>query len=383
MIRTVTLRFLWVLLLSVGVSLPSVARSQEASPVTELPAGVEVLANGLTSPRGFTWGADGTLYLALAGNGGDTQLKVEATPIPFFFGSSSSVVTVANGCATPVAEGLGSVLWTDAGWIWGAMDVVMLGDQLYALLGAGSDVGGNGIYRVLADGSIELVADLGAWMSENPTQFTPPDYDPTGSWFDLESDGEKLWVSEAVGGQVVTVTTTGEITRVVDLSEGHLVPTGLALDGEGGAYVGFETTAPYQDGSSKVVHVASDGTVSDYWTGLTVVTDLVMGPDGTLYAAEMATGNTDEAPFLTPNSGMVVKMTGPDTAEPVLTDLDAPVYLGFDQDGLLYLTFPAFSADAGVGHGSLLRIDLSVGTPISLAGMSVAPTCAIGATPAA
>ena len=226
--------------------------AQEASPATELSAGVEVVANGLTNPRGFTWDADGSLYLALAGMGGDTQPEVEGTPIPYLVGPTSSIAIVADGCTSPVAEGLGSALWTDAGWIWGAMDVATLGEDLYVLLGAGSDLGGNGIYRVLEDGSIELVADLGAWLTENPPEFIPPDYNPTGSWFDLESDGEKLWVSEAVGGYLLTVSTAGEITVMADLSVGHLVPTGVALDGEGGAYVGFETSIPYPDGGSKV-----------------------------------------------------------------------------------------------------------------------------------
>lgn len=383
MVRAKKLCLPWVLVVAIASSLPSVVVSQAATPVMGAPSGVEVLANSLTNPRGFTWGPDGMLYLALAGNGGETQLAFDGTPAPFFVGPSSSVATVADGCATPVAEGLGSALWSDAGWIWGAMDVAFLGDQLYVLLGAGSDIGGNGIYRVLDDGSVELVVDLGAWLTANPPAFTPPDYDPTGSWFDLESDGEKFWVSEAVGGYLLTVTPDGEVTVMADLSEGHMVPTGVALDGEGGAYVGFETSAPYVDGSSKVVHVAADGTVSDFWTGLTVVTDVVMGPDGVLYAAEMATGNTETEPYLTPNSGMVVKMTGAGTAAPVLTDLDAPVYLGFGADGLLYLTLPAFSADAGVGHGSLVRVDVSGTMPISLSGLNVGPTCPANSTPAA
>jgi hypothetical protein len=381
MIRTTSFRLFRVIILSV-VAFPLVASSQQATPMTGTPPGVEILANGLTNPRGFAFGADGTIYLGLAGNGGETQLAFDGTPAPFFFGPTSSVVTVADGCTTPVAEGLGSVLWTDAGWIWGAMDIAILGDHLYVLLGAGSDIGGNGIYRVLDDGSVDLVVDLGAWLTANPPAFTPPDYDPTGSWFDLESDGEKLWVSEAVGGYLLTVSTDGEVTVMADLSEGHMVPTGIALDGEGGAYVGFETTVPYVDGSSKVVHVASDGTVTDFWTGLTAVTDVVMGPDGMLYAAEMAVGNTDTE-FLMPGHGRVVRMTGPDSLEPVLTDLDAPAYLGFDPDGMLYLTFPAFSEDAGVGHGSFVRVDLGAGTPISLAGMEGAPTCAATSTPAA
>jgi sugar lactone lactonase YvrE len=203
----------------------------------------------------------------------------------------------------------------------------------------------------------------------------------------MEAGTDRLWITEAVGGRIITVTPDGTVTLVADVSEGHPVPTGMALAPDGGVYVGFLTAIPYTDGTSKVIHVAPDGTVTDYWTGLTAITDLVVGPDGALYAAEMATGNTEEPPFLTPNSGRIVRMTRPDTLEEVVTGIDAPAYLGFGSDGALYLTTPAFAPDAGGGHGELLRIDLTSGPPISLADM-VAPglTCATatpGASPAA
>ena len=233
----------------------------------------------------------------------------------------------------------------------------------------------NGIYRVLADGTWELVADLGTWSSENPTTFIPPDDDPNGSWFDLEAGTDRLWVTEAVRGMVLTVTTDGQIERVADLSQGHLVPTGLVVDDEGGAYVGFETVVPYPDGASKVVYIAPDGTVTDHWTGLTAVTDLVMGPDGALYAAEMATNNTDEPPYLTPGSGRIVRQTGPDTLEVIASDIDYPVYLGFDDSGALYLTAPAFGDNRGEGLGWLARMDVAQ-APVSFSGIDgSAPTC--------
>ena len=52
------------------------ARAQDsATPAAgPLSSGLTVLANGLDSPRGFTWGPDGTLYLAIAGRGGDDLL---------------------------------------------------------------------------------------------------------------------------------------------------------------------------------------------------------------------------------------------------------------------------------------------------------------------
>lgn len=285
-------------------------------------------------------------------------------------------MTIDVGCAAPFVEGLPSGNWRDAGWIWGAHDVAFLGDDLYVLsAGGGTDFGNPdqpaGVYRVEADGATTVVADFSAWSIDNPPLFVAPDYNPSGSLFDMESDGERLWISEAVGGRIVTVTPQGGIALVADVSDGHPVPTGLALAPEGGVYVGFLTALPYVDESSKVIHVATDGTVTDVWTGLTAVNDIAVGPDGALYAVEMATGNSEDPPYAQPNTGRVVRMTGPDTLEAVVTDAGYPVYLGFDADGALYLSTPGFAPDDGVGQGALLRIDISGGEPVSLSGADI------------
>lgn len=367
-------------LAAVGLFHPAPALTQDATPeAAALPDGVEVVASGLTNPRGFTWGADGTLFLALAGIGGDLEGKLDdGTPDGFFGGYTASVVSVADGCTAPVAEELPSGLWRDAGWIWGAMDVAILGDQMYVLSGGGGVEAGfpddpNGVYRIGEDGSAELVADLSAWFRENPPEFQPPDYGQDGSLFEIEAGEDRLWLTEAVGGRLMTVTPDGEITLVADLSVDHMVPDGITLDGEGGAYVAHETVVPYPEGAANVLHVAADGTVTEHWTGLTAMTGLTAAPDGTLYAAEMATNNTEEPPYLTPDSGRIVRMTGSDSHEAVVTDIPYPVGLEFGADGMLYLTYPAWGPDAGEGLGALLRIDPAAG-PISLAGIGTLPS---------
>jgi hypothetical protein len=40
--------------------IPLTSRAQEATPA----AGVQTVADGIANPRGFTWGADGTMFLA-------------------------------------------------------------------------------------------------------------------------------------------------------------------------------------------------------------------------------------------------------------------------------------------------------------------------------
>jgi plastocyanin len=381
-VSTISLRLVLILTLLLSAA-PLAVRAQEATPTTtSLPDGVEVVASGLTNPRGFTWGADGELFLALAGTGGPTQVIGEdGTEFPFFTGMTSSIVRVEDGCTVPIVEGIASFLWTDPGWIWGVMDLAILDGQLYALLGGGgADVGmpeiPNGVYRVTADGSTELVGDLSAFFRENPPAFTPWDYGADGSLFDMEAGPDRLWISEAVGGRLLTVIPDGEIALIADLSAAHMVPTGVAVAPDGGAYVNHETVVPFPAGAATVIHVAADGTETDHWTGLTAGTDLVMGPDGALYAAEMATDNLDVPPYLQPGTGRVVRQTGPHSHEPVVTDIDYPVFLGFGPDEALYLTYPAFGPDAGAGQGALLRLDLSAGVPISLAGLGeLGPSC--------
>lgn len=349
-----------VVILALILGVPFAAHAQDASPQAAT-GSLTAVASGLTNPRGFAWSPDGTLYLALAGAGGDTRIPV-VEGFTAVIGLSSSVVTVADGCTTPVVQGLVSTLWEEAGWVWGAMDVAFLGSDPYVLLsGAGpswlSPSSFSGIFKINGDGTMTLVADITNWLPQHLPASIPPDYGADGSLFDLEAAGDSLLFSEAVGGQLIRVTPAGEISRVADLSEGHMVPTGIAVDTEGNAYVGFETTPPYSEGSSKVVKVTPDGTVTDAWTGLTAVTDVVLSPDGVLYAAEMSASTTDEPPYLTSGTGRIVRQSGPDSLEVVVDAIDAPVYLGFGPDGALYVTLPAFGANNG--EGTLARVEMS------------------------
>jgi len=88
----------------------------------------------------------------------------------------------------------------------------------------------------------------------------------------------------------------------------------------------------------------------------------------------MATGNTGSEPFLNPNSGRIVRQTGPDTLEPVVTDLPYPVHIGFEADGRMMIALPAFGPDGGVGLGSLISVDIGNG-PVSYAGFEAPATC--------
>jgi hypothetical protein len=309
---------------------------------------VTVVAAGLTNPRGFTVAPDGSLVVAIAGREGP----------------HAGVARIEDGCPVLVADGLPAYRIV-FGAVTGVADVAYLNGQLYALLAGGDTDRGetpNGLYRLDSVGCAELVSDVSAFIREHPVTEKPRDFDTDGQPYAMLAMGDAFWVTEGNSNQVLRVGLDGTVARVADLSRDHPIPTGIAPAPGGGAYVAFFTHAPYTEGSAKVVKVAPDGTVTDVWTGLTLVTALAVGPDGTLYALEMATGHGDDPDAIAPGTGRVVRMTGPDTMEPVVTGLMLPVAMDFGRDNALYIAGPTFGADEG--QGTILRIDLSTGEPV-------------------
>jgi hypothetical protein len=370
--RTLRSIFL-VLALVAAFSVPAVA--QDATPVAApQAAGLSLVASGLTNPRGFLWAADGTMFVAQAGTGGQSLGTPTAPPPvgPNSGGPTASVVRIENGCPAVVASGLPSSV-NAFGEVLGVEDLAVLGDQLYASVDGGGEFHGNadqpsGIYRILANGEKELVADLSAWVRDNPVAHIPPDHDPDAAGFSLVADAatNSFWVDDPNSSQILNVALDGTVTRIADLSEGHPITTGLAADPNGGVYVGNLTAVPYPDGAAKVFHVAPDGTVTEVWSGLTAVTDVAVGPDGTLYAIEMSTGNLEQPPFTVPESGRIVRQTGADSMEDVATDLNLPISLAFGPDGGLYVALPA--AEANNGEGVVARIDLAAAPVAEVSG---------------
>ncbi len=349
-----------------------------ASPQASSP-GITLYAGGLQNPRGFAWDSDGTMYVAIAGTGGSVEFASatsdEATPIPDFAGQTASVVRIAVrddvvtlGCPMVVASGLPSTRGM-SGHDQGPADIAFLGGTMYVLQDAGDSAVlfpefPNGVYSVNDDGTLTLVADVRDWVQRNPVEHLAYDQGPEGETFAMVAGDSFLWVVESNSGQVLKITPTGEISRMADLSEGHPVPTGITTAPDGGVYVSFLGSAPYKDGTSKVIKIDPLGQVTTVWTGLTMVTGLAVTPAGDLYALEMSTGNDEQPPYVHPNSGRIVKQTGPDSLAEVVVGLDYPIAMGAGPDGALYVSTPAFGADTDIG--GILRIDLSRSQPMTV-----------------
>jgi hypothetical protein len=225
-------------------------------------ANVTLVAGGLAFPRGFTWDESGSMYVAIAGDGPPPTAASASSGTTgtehafglFYAGFNGGVVKIDKGCGVPVASGLPSEQQANR-WHQGVSSLAFLDGTLYPAEDGGGAARANavnpsGVYMVGANGGWAAVASLDAWMPSHPVSKVPGDLDPNGEPFSLIADGSSLVLSESNSGQLLRVSPDGTITRIVDLSDPHRVPTGVVMDKDGNYYVGTLGVTPYPNGSA-------------------------------------------------------------------------------------------------------------------------------------
>jgi hypothetical protein len=119
------------------------------------------------------------------------------------------------------------------------------------------------------------------------------------------------------------------------------VPTSVEVDENGDIYVGFLTGFPWPQGGARIEHW-SGGELVETFSGLTMVTGLLMAQDGSLYAVEF-TSNFDPASGYAP--GRVVKVDA-DGITPVLEGLTNPFGIAQAPDGTIVVSINSTGNEA-------------------------------------
>lgn len=321
------------------------------------PHAIIVVATGLENPRGIKFGPDGRLYVAEGGRGGtQTTTPQQCQQVPTVgpysggFTGRVSAVDVTSGTRITIAANLPSSMTTAAtgGFVSGVADVAFLHHTLYALIaGAGCSHGLAGTYNSVdvigSDCKATPIVNLSEFVMNNPTKHeNPGDFEPDGTWFSMVAFGNALYAVEPNHGEVDVIKPNGSISRLVDVSatEGHIVPTAIAL-GKGRFILGnLNTFDPGSNGNARVFRLTMQGALAQLATGLTAVTGVARHA-GHVYALEAFTGFYAPAPPVA-NSGMVVRLEQNGTWTPVVTGLSFPTAMTFGANNTLYISNKGF-----------------------------------------
>lgn len=324
---------------------------------------VTVFATGLNNPRGLKFGPDGYLYVAEAGIGGSNPTSSSAceqvpAPIGPYTGSTtgSRISRISpDGVRSTYVDNLPSSQTSSASGSlkMGVADVAFINHTLYALLaGAGCSHGvasiPNGIIRINPDMSWTMIADLSAWQQSHPVAHPEEeDFEPDGTWYGMINVRGDFYAVEPNHGEMVRVTPSGQISRVIDVSatQGHIVPTVVAYNGN--FFIGNLHTFPIVEGSSNIFKVTPSGQIKVWASGFTTILGILTDQQRRIYVLE---NTAMSSPGPMPNSGKIIRLDNSGKREVIADGLNLPTGMTFGPDGNIYVSAVGFGAPDGAGE---------------------------------
>jgi len=349
----------------------AIAAAAFALPAVALAAVPEPVMTGLDNPRGLAFGPEGGLYVAEAGRGGSgVCVPSPDSPAMRCYGATGAISRFWRGTQERIATGLPSIAEQPAGnTAAGPQHISFQGrGGLFVTIGLGgnpalatgplSGLGFGYLMHVPASGHAKPLVDLAGYeLSANPDGMQV-DSNPFGL---LALPGHRL-ITDAGGNSLLDVAANGAISTVATFpkipggpagSMRDAVPTDVVVGPDGAYYVSTLTGFPFTAGTASVYRVVPGQAPTPYATGLTMVTDLAFGPDGSLYTLQHASAVLG-VPFPFAGLGAIRKVPPGGGASSTLVVGGLPRATGMilGSGGALYVSVNGASS----GNGAVWRI---------------------------
>jgi hypothetical protein len=360
--------FLVCVLLAVA-ALAGLAGAQQAPRAVQY----EAVADGLSSPRHLAFDADGTLYVAEAGSGGDQCIGEGENQR--CIGQTGAVTVVDGDTQERLADDLVSYALADGSDTTGPHDVAWDAEgNLMVIVGLGADPARRGtvdFFGAISNnlGQLVQVADDGSWTNEIDVAAYESTANPDGGELDsnpyaIERVEDGYLVADAGANALLHVTDAGVITtvavfppRMVEFPPGsgdmipmQAVPTSVAVGPDGAYYVGQLTGFPFPVDGANVYRVVEGEEPEVYASGFTNIVDLAFAEDGTLYVVEI----TSNSLLSGDPHGSLIRVEDDGSQTVIADDLFMPGGVAIGDDGHLYVTTRTALGD---GMGEVLRIN--------------------------
>lgn len=350
----------------------------------EAPAGIEVVAGGLSNPRGLTFSPDGALFVAEAGRGGNG----DCLPNPeggddVCYGTTGAVTRILSPTTTPtqsrIVTGLASVAVMTGTAATGPHDVVIdENGQPMIVVGLGADPTlRNGSSQLMNLGQLVSATMTGTWTNTVDIAAYEVSDNPDGAQIDsnpfaMVAVDDGYIVSDAGANALLHISSSGTIstvavfpTRTVEFPPGSgnmipmdSVPTDVTVGPDGAYYVGQLTGFPFPVGGANVYRVVPGEEPEVYAGGFTNITGIDFDADGNLYVLETATNSLLSGD----PTGALIRVTPYGLRQTLASaELVMPTGLAVGPDGAAYVSnfgiFPAFTLEGeGPPTGQVIRV---------------------------
>lgn len=356
-------------------------------------ANFTVLASGLDSPRGLSFGPDGALYVTEAGKGGNGAC-IPSPSLPganLCYGATGAVTRIQNGKSERVVTGLPSLALSNGSDTAGINDIAFDSTgKAYAIIGlAGNPANRDNILGIPDFGNLIAINDFNggaSWtrvadLAAYEGQYNPDGTDVISNIYNFLIQGDTARVVDSGANDLLSVGLDGSGLALQSVFPGRSVanplsdqdifmqsvPTSIAKGLDGAYYIGELTGVPFPQGGARIYRLnPSNNQPEIYAEGFTSIVDLAFAPDQSLYVLEYANDT------LFSGNGALIRITPDGTRTTIASEqLITPTALTLGSDGAIYVSNKGFNA----GVGEILRIETnqlaSVAEPSAALGILV------------